>query len=60
MGPIRDLGNDMMTMQVDQIPPTSFLHFEQALRMVRPSVAPSDLDQYLDWNRQFGTFDVAA
>lgn len=61
-GPIRELTfND--TIDIDKIEantvrPISIKDFEAALVQVRPSVSPSDLEQYLDWNATFGSFPI--
>jgi SpoVK/Ycf46/Vps4 family AAA+-type ATPase len=55
MGPIRQLGARALEVDVKDVPPISYKHFRQALRGMRPSVAPSDLVQYLEWDRLFGS-----
>ncbi|NXH52305.1 FIGL1 protein, partial [Rhabdornis inornatus] len=55
LGPIRSLQSvDIVTITPDQVRPISFLDFESALRTVRPSVSPKDLDLYETWNQTFG------
>ncbi len=44
-----------MKVDVKDVPPISCKHFRQALCGMRPSVAPSDLVQYLEWDRLFGS-----
>jgi len=46
---------DASAQQTVAIPPITFAHFEAALAITRPTVAPSDLAFYEDWDRQFGT-----
>jgi fidgetin-like protein 1 len=55
MGPIRQLGSRALEVEVSDIPPISFKHFRQALRSVRPSVSPSDLVQYIEWDKTYGS-----
>uniref|UniRef100_A0A8C3R664 Fidgetin-like protein 1 n=1 Tax=Cyanoderma ruficeps TaxID=181631 RepID=A0A8C3R664_9PASS len=55
LGPIRSLQSmDIVTITPDQVRPISFLDFESALRTVRPSVSPKDLELYETWNQTFG------
>ncbi|NWV65476.1 FIGL1 protein, partial [Malurus elegans] len=55
LGPIRSLQSmDIATITADQVRPISFLDFESALRTVRPSVSPKDLELYETWNQTFG------
>ncbi|XP_053851629.1 fidgetin-like protein 1 [Vidua macroura] len=55
LGPIRSLQSmDIATITPEQVRPISFLDFESALRTVRPSVSPKDLELYETWNQTFG------
>mgnify|MGYP002840082382 CR=1 FL=1 len=56
MGPIRDSSRSINRIHESQLPPISFKHFTTALRSVRPSVAQKDLNLYIKWNVEFGTF----
>ena len=38
--------------------PISRLHFDEALRAVRSSVAKAELEHYRVWNREFGSFSM--
>ncbi|CAL8235034.1 unnamed protein product [Arctogadus glacialis] len=38
----------------EQVRPILYRDFQDALRAVRPSVSPKDLELYEDWNRTFG------
>ncbi|KAI1243176.1 hypothetical protein IHE44_0000760 [Lamprotornis superbus] len=52
LGPIRSLQSvDIATITPDQVRPICFLDFESALRTVRPSVSPKDLELYETWNQ---------
>ncbi|XP_006901652.1 PREDICTED: fidgetin-like protein 1-like [Elephantulus edwardii] len=55
LGPIRSLQTvDIATITPDQVRPISYIDFENALRIVRPSVSTKDLELYEDWNKTFG------
>lgn len=60
MGPIRDLSTgaegNIADLSVSDVRPIAFSDFQAALRQVRPSVAPSEVDGYLEWNDEFGSF----
>ena len=55
MGPIRELGAKALDVDVQDVPPITYKHFRRALRGMKPSVAPSDLDQYIEWDKTYGT-----
>ncbi|KAH3756641.1 Fidgetin protein 1 [Pelomyxa schiedti] len=60
LGPIRKLQREKVAiLNVDKhnVPPVTTADFEASLRQIRPSVAQDALNQYLEWNRQFGSFD---
>jgi SpoVK/Ycf46/Vps4 family AAA+-type ATPase len=60
IGPIRELaGSDLTTVAADAVPPISLAHFEDALKIIRPSVSQRELGHYLAWNEQFGSFPSA-
>lgn len=40
------------------VPAIVFEHFVQAIGLVKPSVRESDLKGHMDWNRQFGSFQL--
>jgi len=56
MGPIRESVSRLRNIEEADLPPISPDHFASALRQVRPSVALKDLDLYVKWNQEFGTF----
>lgn len=60
LGPIRQLGNRALEIAASDIPPISYKHFRQALKGMNASVAQSDLDSYLDFNRTYGSKSVTA
>jgi SpoVK/Ycf46/Vps4 family AAA+-type ATPase len=55
LGPIRQLGARALDVDAKDVPPISYSHFQQALRGMNPSVAPSDLKAYLEWNDTYGS-----
>ncbi|KAL5597056.1 hypothetical protein BROUX41_006277 [Berkeleyomyces rouxiae] len=54
MGPLRSLGEAVLTMSRDDIPPISFVDFKTSLTTIRPSVSKDGLKQHEDWAREFG------
>ncbi|CAL8284556.1 unnamed protein product [Arctogadus glacialis] len=55
LGPIRSIQlGDIATISAEQVRPILYRDFQDALRAVRPSVSPKDLELYEDWNRTFG------
>ena len=54
---VRDLGSFIKHASADQLRPIEFKDCRSALKSIRPSVAQSDLDRYIEWNRTFGSFD---
>ncbi len=56
MGPIRESVMSISRINEADLPPISFAHFRAALKSVRPSVAQKDLELYVKWNEEFGTF----
>eukprot|EP01116_Phalansterium_solitarium_P006792 TRINITY_DN19171_c0_g1_i1.p1 TRINITY_DN19171_c0_g1~~TRINITY_DN19171_c0_g1_i1.p1 ORF type:complete len:551 (+),score=166.43 TRINITY_DN19171_c0_g1_i1:111-1763(+) len=53
--PIRELGASIKDIPVDQVRPITLRDFEVALKHIRPSVSPSSLKAFEDWNREFGS-----
>jgi SpoVK/Ycf46/Vps4 family AAA+-type ATPase len=60
MGPIRALGARALEVDCNDVPAISYKHFRQSLRSMNPSVAPSDLEQYLNWDDLYGNKRVGA
>ncbi|KAL3318259.1 Fidgetin-like protein 1 [Cichlidogyrus casuarinus] len=57
MGPIRTISfEDIKSIKGTDVRPINVSDFDEALQFVRPSVSPRDLDQYLKWNKEFGSF----
>ena len=55
MGPIRQLGAKALQVEATDVPPISYKHFRQSLRSMKPSVAPDDLVQYVEWDKVYGS-----
>lgn len=55
LGPIRQLGARALTIKAEDVPPISYRHFRLALKGMKPSVAQSDLDVYVEWNKTYGS-----
>jgi len=60
LGPIRQLGVRALEVNALDVPPISYRHFRHALKGMRPSVAKSDLDIYIEWNMTYGSKSVSA
>ena len=54
MGPLRGLGAKALEVDANDVPPISAKHFRMAVRAVNPSVAQSDLDIYIEWDKTYG------
>ncbi|KAF5492901.1 putative AAA domain-containing protein [Colletotrichum fructicola] len=54
MGPLRSLGEALLTMTMDEIRPIGLADFEASLTTIRPSVSKAGLKEYEDWAREFG------
>ncbi|KAI5957344.1 hypothetical protein KGF54_000272 [Candida jiufengensis] len=55
MGPLRSLGDKLLSTPTDQIRPISLEDFENSLKYIRPSVSEEGLQQYEDWANKFGS-----
>lgn len=54
MGPLRSLGEALLSMSMDEIRPIQFEDFEASLINIRPSVSKQGLQQFEDWAKEFG------
>ncbi|KNG47689.1 aaa-domain-containing protein [Stemphylium lycopersici] len=54
MGPLRSLGEKLLSMTMDQIRPIQYQDFEASLQTIRPSVSKQGLKEFEDWATQFG------
>lgn len=55
MGPLRALGEALLTTPTDQIRPLGFEDFEAALKTIRPSVSKESLKVFEDWAAMYGS-----
>lgn len=59
MAPLRDATHllaDWERLSITDLRPLQKKDFKEALRRIRPSVAPTELIRYEEWNRVFGSF----
>ncbi|XP_061766574.1 spastin [Nerophis ophidion] len=55
LGPIRELGPDQVRhMAANQMRNMKMKDFEDSLKRIKPSVSPSTLNMYTQWNKNFG------
>ncbi|KAK3320020.1 oligomeric complex COG6-domain-containing protein [Cercophora scortea] len=54
MGPLRSLGEALLSMTMDQIRPIELGDFKASLVTIRPSVSKTGLKEYEDWAAEFG------
>jgi len=54
MGPIRDLGKKALKVRESNVKPITYKHFKSSLQSMNPSVAKSDLVDYIEWNNAYG------
>ncbi|THU46581.1 hypothetical protein C4D60_Mb09t06440 [Musa balbisiana] len=61
MGPLREAlgqGIEITKLRKEYMQPVTFQDFENALRVVRPSVSLNEMRTCEEWNRQFGSLSV--
>ncbi|VEL33661.1 unnamed protein product [Protopolystoma xenopodis] len=59
MGPIRSLDIEaIQSIACDQVRAIEICDFESAFGQIRASVSPKDLDHYMAWNTQYGSFQI--
>lgn len=56
LGPVRELGERIASVGVEEVRNVGLRDFEKAVRMVRASVSEGDLGGYIEWNERFGSF----
>jgi SpoVK/Ycf46/Vps4 family AAA+-type ATPase len=54
LGPIRGLGSKLLITSQESIRPITYDDFQKAMKMIRPSVSPSYLDEINQWNLEKG------
>jgi SpoVK/Ycf46/Vps4 family AAA+-type ATPase len=55
MGPLRSLGEALLTTKREEIRPIDFDDFVTSLRKIRPSVSKESLRAFEKWNDEFGS-----
>ena len=55
MGPLRSLGEALLTTKREEIRPIGFEDFATSLRKIRPSVSKAGLRAFEKWNDEFGS-----
>merc|ERR1712232_1058886 len=55
MGPVRDIGMDILHKQHADVPPITLEHFRDALENIKPSTSKQAQSQFVRWNKEFGT-----
>lgn len=55
MMPIRELGQNILTVKANQVRPLRFGDFEAAMTVIRPSLQKSKWDELQKWNQEFGS-----
>jgi len=56
---VRELGHSIRLASKDELRPIQFKDCVKALKSIRPSVAQSDLERYIEWNKSFGSFEFS-
>lgn len=59
MGPVREIAirqGGLRNIREEDVPPITAEHFQEALSTVTTSVSTSDLQRYIDWNSQYGSY----
>lgn len=55
MGPLRSLGDALLTTDFEKIRPMGVEDFKASLRTIRPSVNKAGLEEYTKWDAEFGS-----
>lgn len=59
MAPVRAMAMrsmDLKSIRAEDVPAVDRSHFDEALQVVSTSVSSSDLQKYIEWNSQYGTY----
>jgi fidgetin-like protein 1 len=58
MGPLREMSvGQLSEVAVKDLRPIERRDFKQALKRLKPSVGPAEVERYVEWNRLFGSFN---
>ncbi|KAE8650266.1 spastin isoform X2 [Cucumis sativus] len=55
MMPIRELGGNILTVKADQIRSLKYEDFQEAMKVIRPSLSKSSWKEIEEWNQSFGS-----
>lgn len=58
MGPLRELGDQLLFMDRDNIRPMGLLDFQNSLEYIKPSVSKEGLEKYEEWAAKFGSSGI--
>jgi len=58
MGPLRALGDKLLSTARDEIRPINLNDFESSLKYIRPSVSKENLGEFEDWASKYGSSGV--
>ncbi|KAL6449719.1 SAP1 Protein SAP1 [Candida maltosa Xu316] len=58
MGPLRSLGDALLSTPTEEIRPINLEDFESSLKTIRPSVSKDGLAKYLEWSDKYGSSGV--
>ncbi|ODQ60821.1 hypothetical protein WICANDRAFT_28072, partial [Wickerhamomyces anomalus NRRL Y-366-8] len=58
MGPLRSLGDKLLSTARDEIRPINLSDFESSLKYIRPSVSKENLSEFEDWASKYGSSGV--
>lgn len=53
--PIRELGNNILTINPDQIRPITIKDFKESIKTVKPSTNTQALKEIESWNEKYGS-----
>ncbi|CBZ25066.1 katanin-like protein [Leishmania mexicana MHOM/GT/2001/U1103] len=58
MGPLREMSvMELSAVAAADLRPVQRKDFKQALKRLKPSVGPAEVQRYVDWNKLFGSFN---
>ena len=58
MGPLRELGDDLLFMDRENIRPMGLVDFKNSLVYIKPSVSKEGLEKYEEWADKFGSSGI--
>ncbi|SMN19955.1 similar to Saccharomyces cerevisiae YPL074W YTA6 Putative ATPase of the CDC48/PAS1/SEC18 (AAA) family, localized to the cortex of mother cells but not to daughter cells [Maudiozyma saulgeensis] len=58
MGPLRELGDQLLFMDRENIRPMGLIDFKNSLEYIKPSVSKEGLEKYEEWAAKFGSSGI--